>query len=82
MGVSVNLIHKFLTAHCEARGWYRFIFVVRVKGQISDHYSPAITTKTVSEDTCHHAVAIRDVLTAALLTFMESDDHLFKVAQW
>jgi Zn-dependent membrane protease YugP len=81
MSVPVHLVHKLLAAHCETRGRDRFIFVFGVKGQVSDHYSPAITTKTVSEDTGHHAVAVRHVLAAALLTFVESYDHLFKVAQ-
>ena len=81
MSVSVHLVHKLLAAHCEPRGRDRFIFVFGVKGQVSDHYSPAITTKTVSEYTGHHAVAIGHVLAATLLTFVESDYHLFKVAQ-
>lgn len=82
MSVPVHLVHKLLAAHCEPRGRDCFIFVFGVKGQVSDHYSPAITTKTVSEYTGHHAVAIGHVLAATLLTFVESDYHLFKVAQW
>jgi len=81
MSVPVHLVHKLLAAHCEPRGRDRFIFVFGVKGQVSDHYSPAIATKTVSEYTGHHAVTVGHMLAATLLTFVESDDHLFEVAQ-